>query len=580
MTNSTNLDNNENRILIAVLLCAAAVLFTGLWHGLPNIHIPDTHIVRNALGMAKTKTLWPAAGEFSTYPYLLSYILLPIYVATYGIGKLIGVYASAEDFSTQIVEDPTVIYLEARIMIAVFGIIAVYYIFKIARRLGFSVVTAGGASLFLAFNTLFVQLGHQARPWTPVVAGVAFTFYHSLGIATRSRNRDLILAAIGAGLTFAMHQVGGAVLIILASALLFRKHEQLLSGKKLFSLLKVIAVFAGVAVVFGYGHKIWGSAAHDVIQTEKSAINIGGQKLLVEAFSGERAWLIMKAFFGYDPVTTVLGIIGLVLAFIKGEKWKSIRICMALYCCFIAVLFLIYNASHIRYMLAIAPFMALGSAWAVSWISRSVGVNEVVVLAPLVLFSAVQAARMDLLYCRSDTRDLAKIWIEENIPEGSRISAEGYTANISPSQSSLTFLKEEAGVMLGKRERMILEGKLSQVDLLSYYLIPLERFYEFKSYWPHQYLLEGDRQINDFLDDMGTGWLMLADRWPLEQRHAPLMDYIAKKTELVAFFSPSDSICPSEATFPTDMDFPLTSLWKNDHPGPLIRLFKVKIENR
>ena len=34
-------------------------------------------------------------------------------------------------------------------------------------------------------------------------------------------------------------------------------------------------------------------------------------------------------------------------------------------------------------------------------------------------------------------------------------------------------------------------------------------------------------------------------------------------------------MAPVEATLPTDMDFPLLSLWRLRRPGPLIRLFEL-----
>ena len=81
---------SERKLLTAVLLLAAAALGTGLWHGLPQVYVPDTHIIRNALGMAKSHDLWPPAGMYSTYPYLLAYLLQPIYGVTYFAGRTFG----------------------------------------------------------------------------------------------------------------------------------------------------------------------------------------------------------------------------------------------------------------------------------------------------------------------------------------------------------------------------------------------------------------------------------------------------------------------------------------------------------
>ena len=107
-------------------------------------------------------------------------------------------------------------------------------------------------------------------------------------------------------------------------------------------------------------------------------------------------------------------------------------------------------------------------------------------------------------------------------------------------------------------------------------MIPLERFYCYKSYWPHQYLLEGEKPIEAFFEEHLVEWIMLSDRWPRSDRHPPLMDYLSQRAEPGPVFSPSKDPDPSEATLPMDMDFPLCALWQLDRPGPRIRLFKVK----
>jgi hypothetical protein len=185
---------------------------------------------------------------------------------------------------------------------------------------------------------------------------------------------------------------------------------------------------------------------------------------------------------------------------------------------------------------------------------------------------------MDLLLCRKDTRDLAKIWVEKTLPEGTIVAAEGYTAPLIPDRESLTFLRDGAGVWLKRKEMMLLAEEKDSTSGPRYFLIPLERFYRYESYWPHQYLLGGEKPIAEFLDERETEWIMLSDRWPCMERHPPLVEYLKIRALLRRIFSPSDTERPCEATLPTDMDFPLTALWILDRPGPLLRFFEVKRE--
>lgn len=569
------MNGQDKKRLFLILLVSAAALGTGIWHGLPNVYVPDTHIIRNALGMAKTMDLWPPAGMYSTYPYLLSYLLLPIYAATFILGKFFGFYASAEDFGVSVVDNPTVVYLEARILVALFGVIAVFYLYRTARRIGFSSNAATGTALLLALNPLFVQLGHHARPWIPLVAAITFTLFHSAGIALENRRKDRILAAVGAGLGFAMHQVGGALILIPLCAYLANKKSAVFKGKSLLSLGVILCCIAVVAFVFGYGHMVIADKKLDAIPTEEENIDLGGQKLLFTMFAGTRAGEILTALFGYDPVGCTLGVIGLLLAVLLGRGMKGLRFTLLVFFAFLAAFFLLYENSHIRYMLPLCPALALGVGNLANRIGAGNNALATLILAPLVLFGGIQTARMDMLLCRTDTRDLARAWIEENIPEGTRIAAEGYTAPLRPNRESLLYLKDEAKVWLKRREMFMLEGRLPEKACPHYFLIPLERFYEFRSYWPHQYVLGGERPIESFLDDHRTEWLMIYERWPQEERHAPLIDYLAKKNaEPGPTFSPTEHPHPLEASLPTDMDFPLTALWYLERPGPVVQLYK------
>ena len=58
-------------VLLLLFALPLALRGASLDHGLPRGYVPDAHIVRNALGMARDKNPVPRAGEYSTYPNLL-----------------------------------------------------------------------------------------------------------------------------------------------------------------------------------------------------------------------------------------------------------------------------------------------------------------------------------------------------------------------------------------------------------------------------------------------------------------------------------------------------------------------------
>src|SRR5690606_4553865 len=136
-------------------------------HSLPEKYVPDTHIVNGALGMAKSKDRVPPAGAYTSYPYLLPYLLLPAYVALYAGGRATGGGGSAEEFGTAVVDDPTAVLVVARGLVLLFPLLGVLLAYRVGNRAhgrDFATLTA----LATASSFLLVHLSHSARPWVPL----------------------------------------------------------------------------------------------------------------------------------------------------------------------------------------------------------------------------------------------------------------------------------------------------------------------------------------------------------------------------------------------------------------------------
>ena len=576
------LDKGEGKQILLVLVVCGGVLLAGLGHGLPEVYVPDTHIVRNALGMAAERNPWPPAGAYSTYPYLLAYLLLPLYAATFLAGRLAGCYASAEDFGVKVVENPTVVYLEARLLVVFFGLAAVFFLYRIARRLGWTTARASAAALFLGVSPLFVQFAHQARPWIPVTAGVTAALYFTLRAVQQGRGRDWAAAFACAGMTFAMHQVGGSALLLPASGFVAARGRRMLAPRALAAGLGLALVFAGTALALGYGHLLLAGPGREVIATEARAVDLGGQKLVLDYFTGALAWKTARALFGYAPLLCGIGVPALVASLLRPRPFRGVRAPMTVFTLFTALLFLMYDGTHVRYFLPLLPVLALGLAWISGEAAARLRVREGGAAFLLLLLPLVQTLRLDLLLCREDTRDRARAWIEARIAPGARVAVEGYGPHLHPDRASLRWL-EGQGVWLRRRERLLLEGRVQGEQggggeaKPRYFVIPLERFYAFKSYWPHQYLGEGEKPIGTFLHETGAEWIVLADQWPEEDRHPPLVEFLAARTGAGPVFSPAGADVPPEANLPLEMRFAITALWRVERPGPVIRLFHVKM---
>jgi len=63
-------------VLLVLFLLPLGLRLWSIDHGSPRNYVEDTHIVKNALGMAKDQTIAPPVNKYSSYPNLLPYMLL------------------------------------------------------------------------------------------------------------------------------------------------------------------------------------------------------------------------------------------------------------------------------------------------------------------------------------------------------------------------------------------------------------------------------------------------------------------------------------------------------------------------
>ncbi|MBI4878415.1 MAG: glycosyltransferase family 39 protein [Planctomycetes bacterium] len=270
--------------LLAVLGAALLLRVLAIDHSLPYKFVADTHVVRGALGMASTRDLAPPAGTFTSYPYLLPYLLLPEYAALYAAGRALGTYASAEDFGAKITDDPTPVCLIARGLVVLFGILGVLLAYRVGRRV---LGRAEGllAAYLVATSFLLVHLGKSERPWVPLVTLVLFTAERALAYARRPRLRRALLMGAAAGLAMACHQSGALAVLLPAAAVLASLRGGVARAAR--NAVLSAAAFALCALVIGFPCLLRGKSAQVGVQTEQEVegkFDLGGQSFGLESF--------------------------------------------------------------------------------------------------------------------------------------------------------------------------------------------------------------------------------------------------------------------------------------------------------
>lgn len=578
------------RALLWIVGLAFVLRFVGIDHSLPHRFVADTHVVRGALGMAQEKTLAPPPGKYTSYPYLLPMLLLPQYGALYAWGRFTGEYENPQQFGEAMIDDPTPLYRIARFLTVMLGVLAVVFTHRTARRaLGkHRTREADLAAYLVATSLLLIHLGKDTRPWIAVAAFCALTADRALAWQRATldpkhiRGTFLRALAMGAcaGLAFSCHQPGGLAVLLPAAAVLSRLRAAPMVAIR--AGLASAAAFLITSLFLGFPYKLVGHSADVAVSADvaEGQIDLGGQSFRPGQLGFERFTEIGSEFLAFEPVLVVCVIIGL----LRSRHRRFVVGAFPTVACFPAVvvgLFLCYAGAHTRYLSPAIPLLAVfGGVGAAALLDR----RGVVRAAALVLLAlpTIQALRYDWVLTRPDTRSEFLAVVAEHVPEESVIAVEGWGPPLRFSQSAVERLAS-FGQWASRAEQREAAGVAPRTaDRPPYSVVPLERFYEFQSAWPHQWLARGDdparpieKPIEHFLDEVGARYLVTVDRWPGGPRNSALDEVLARRGELLASLAPSDDPNVAEAKLPMDPEIAFTAIWKVSRPGPLLRLWRI-----
>ncbi|MBK8179406.1 MAG: glycosyltransferase family 39 protein [Planctomycetes bacterium] len=573
--------------LTAVLALALLLRFLPLEHGAPRNYLPDTHAVRAALGMAKDKDLAPPVGKYSTYPYLMPYLLLPVYGAQYALGKANGEWRGPEEYGNFVAAHPERVAVPARALVACFGVLTALAVYAASRAAGLR-RGALAAAFLTATGLLHVQMSVQERPWVIVVLFGGLCLWALLDYAKTRRLRSLIAAGALAGLSFATHQAGGFFALLVAATWCFsapRAGDW--RGKPLWTrvsgaLLAALACVV-VGVLCGHGYYLFhGSVGGEHMAGGTRAaehFSIGGQALRT-GFSWQSFLHLGSALAGYDPVLLVLGVLGLPFA------WRIACLRGPLLFTLAYAAFFLFNPSdHVRYLLPLTVLLALPAGVVCDLVmERRLGRVAVLVLFSLPL---LQASRLVWLLRQEDTRAEAERRIEllvSNPSSSLRVAIDHNGPQVELSRKALEELALLRPLRTREERRLaLLKAGLESGARPGVPAIFVEELFGFDDASGSYTVASGRRNLAPtpvaMFQALGITHFVLVDRRPARPLDGTREPYLGP---LAAGWSPVWSIDPSrpqgttdEALLPTEMDFPLRGLWSVDRPGPKITLYAL-----
>lgn len=411
--------------IIGILVLGFILRIAGVHFGLPHLYHADEPIIVN-------HALAYGTGDFNPHffkiPPLVSYALFALFGFYFLAGILTGQFRSLRDFEHLYYVDPTSFYLLARIAMGVIpGTLTVYCLYRLVKK-DFDEKRALLSSFFLAVAFLHVSDSHYVYVDIPLALTfvLAFSSFFKL---IESRSVSLLphlISGVWIGLATAI-KYNGAVFAIpyaVATSLSMSKRARLASwllGMSFsgliylilnpytlldfkFFLQEIFVEYKSHQAVTGWLYPLTFSLL-GALELPLLAVSLGGWMDCLHKFC------FLRSGGGGEPEA------------IKDKK----KVCFALFLLVYYFILVQWGQPYGRYVLPMIPFLVFFAADFITRLSERIKAKHsfhVLVIGVLVIAlpSLAKAAFFDRLMSRDDTRTLAKKWVEQNVPAGSRIA--------------------------------------------------------------------------------------------------------------------------------------------------------------
>lgn len=434
---------NESLAVSFVTLIAILVRVWGVNYDLPYIYHPDEPgyiiIIQNIF---KTGDLNP---HFFNYPSLFFYVNALAYIPYYLFGKLMGVFRTPNDILPPLslamgvtkAQMPTTVLL-GRVITICFGVGTVVLTYFAGKQITGKMAVGALASLMVAIAPTNVWHSRLITPDTFVTFFSLASFLASILVYQQGKTWHYIVAGIGVGLTVSSKYNGGLIILPLILAHFFRYGKASFKEPKLYLslLFCVIGFFATTPYAILDSAKFLNDLRYEVKHYSTGHAGMEGNTL---------EWYL-NYMWKTGGSLYLLAFLGILYGFVSRPKETGLlSIFPLVYFAFISR-FVVRND---RTFLPATPFLFLLAAWFLIILFERIGkarmeslprplLTTFIGLVIAVLVTPISKTIADTRGLTTvNSRETARIWIDNNLPPGAKIAIESYSPFIDPSRFSV-----------------------------------------------------------------------------------------------------------------------------------------------
>lgn len=475
--------HSEIHAPLLIVLLALALRLHGIDFGLPALNDPDELMFElGATKMLTEGSLNP--GWFGHPATTTMYGLAIVNAATFLFGWMFGAFSGTADFMDAIYQDPGILILPGRAMIAAFGALCVWQTWRLAQHVADPdnrLMAATFAALILACSPVHVAYSQIIRSDIMGTFFMLLCLGAALRIARDGARKDYLLAAVWLALAVATKWPFALIALSVVGAAAVRIFDARDDVKWHILRLTEFGALAFVALLL--------ISPYLVLEFETVVRNLSGEVRTQHLGStsggiADNAWWYVRG-----ALNNGLGIAGLVLAsigWILIVRKKPHALVILPFVIAQIILLTTSNLRWERWILPLLPLFAiaagLGAVYLVELVRKRNRLTEIglVIGLALIPISLALTARAESSVRMEDTRQLASRWADANIPEGSIVLIEHFAFDMIGQPWTILFPMGDAGcvnahdMLAGKVDYRVVESARSGRSNVDFGTMPAE----------------------------------------------------------------------------------------------------------